>query len=120
MEYLQASGLKLRMCLPSTALLGGEGRIIGWYYTDRDGVVCKATASEVSSAAVLHKLCASHVLDLSYNPFSYVAVAHYASGVCRLLRRDELQLLVREILGLLCHLVQQPYFSRLGDLGEAG
>ncbi|MEW5307453.1 MAG: hypothetical protein WDW36_009848 [Sanguina aurantia] len=94
-----ASGLKLRICLPSTALLGPEGRIVGWYHTDRDGVVCKASASEVSSAAVLHKLCAAHVQDLSSNPLSYVAVAHYGSGVCRLLRRDELQALLKTTAG---------------------
>lgn len=90
----QASGLKLRLSMLDTILLR-DGRVIGHYYTNKDGVVCKFSPHEVTRASVYQRLAAQHTIEPAQNPFGYVALAHFPSGVSRLLKRPELQELVR-------------------------
>ena len=89
----QNAGLKLRLAVLDTVLVKG-GRIIGHFYTDRDGVVCKVAAHIVTKQSVYKRIAHQHQLDPHTNPFGYMAVAHYPSGVSRLLKRPEFQELV--------------------------
>lgn len=95
MLLLQASGLKLRVNIAETALVR-DGRILGWFFTSRDGVVVRASNHEISPQALYQKLTGSQgSTSASMNPFNYVALAHYESGVSRPLKQAELQQLVR-------------------------
>lgn len=71
-----------------------DGRVLGHYYTSKDGVVCKLAAHEVTRASVYQRLAAQHTMEQT-NPFGYIALAHFPSGISRLLKRPELQELVR-------------------------
>lgn len=95
MLLLQASGLKLRVNIAETALVR-DGRILGWFFTSRDGVVVRASNYEISPQALYQKLTGSQgSTSASMNPFNYVALAHYESGVSRPIKQAELQQLVR-------------------------
>lgn len=99
------------MPIPDTAIIN-DCRIVGWFYTSKEGIICRASAHEVSGEALLHKLLTQQVISVSSNPFTYVAVAHYSSGIARLMRRPELQALVccssqhGSLLILLCSALQ--------------
>ena len=90
---VQASGLKLRLNMLDTVLLR-DGRVTGHYYTNKDGVVCKFSAHEVTKSSVYQRLASQQNMDPGANPFGYIALAHFPSGVSRLLKRPELQELV--------------------------
>jgi hypothetical protein len=68
---------------------------LGHFYTNRDGVVSRYANHEITRQTIYQRLAAQHNLDSSSNPFGYIAIAHYASGVSRLLKRPELQEVVR-------------------------
>ena len=44
--------------------------------------------------SIYQRLASLHNLDPSLNPYGYIAVAHYSTGVSRLLKRAELQAVV--------------------------
>lgn len=71
-----------------------SGRVLGHYYTNRDGCVSRFSAHEITRQAIYQRFATLHVLDPHINPFGYIAVAHYSTGVSRLLKRPELQDLV--------------------------
>lgn len=86
----QAAGLKLRTNIPDTAIVK-DGRIVGWYYTNKEGVVSRCSLHEIGSQALYQKLTLQQTLDPVSNPYGYVAIAHYESGVSRPLKQAELQ-----------------------------
>ena len=86
----QVSGLKLRVNIPDTAIIK-EGRIIGWYYTNKEGICCRSALHEISSQALFQKLTGQQNKDPQLNPFGYVALAHFESGVSRMVKQHELQ-----------------------------
>ncbi|GAX74082.1 hypothetical protein CEUSTIGMA_g1532.t1 [Chlamydomonas eustigma] len=102
--FESASGLKLRINLLDTILIH-DGRIFGWFYTSRDGVVVRASNHEISSQAVFHKLAGMQSANLDRNPFNYVALAHYDSGISRPLKQNELH----QMLQGLCGPLDMPY-----------
>lgn len=94
---VQASGLKLRVNIAETALIR-DGRILGWFFTSRDGVVVRASNHEISPQALYQKLTGGMgSVSTTMNPFNYVALAHFESGVARPLKHTELQQLVRTV-----------------------
>ncbi len=68
-----------------------------WYFTQKDGTVAKAYPHEISAHAVLQRLSKLHIYDPKSNPFAYIAIARYSTGSVYLLRRTELEQLVRYI-----------------------
>ncbi|EFJ46281.1 hypothetical protein VOLCADRAFT_118141 [Volvox carteri f. nagariensis] len=76
-----------------------SGRVLGHFYTSKDGYICRFSAHEVTRQAIYQRLASLHCLDPQLNPFGYIAVAHYATGVSRLLKRAELQELATTICG---------------------
>ncbi|KAG2496058.1 hypothetical protein HYH03_005977 [Edaphochlamys debaryana] len=96
--FVSSAGLKLRMALVDTVLIK-SGRVIGHFYTSRDGYVCRYSAHEITRNGVYARLAQLHNLDAQQNPFGYIAVAHYATGISRLLKRPELQELMTCICG---------------------
>ena len=91
---MQSSGLKLRLSIPDTAIFK-DGRLAAWFYTSRDGVVCRMSAHELSGPGLYQKLIGSQNFVPKKNPFGYVALAHYKTGVSRPMRKPELQAVVR-------------------------
>lgn len=89
----QNAGLKLRLPILDTVLFK-SGRAIGHFYSNKDGVVCKHMLHDITRQTVYQRIAARHVLDPRSNAFGYIAVAHYGSGVSRLLKRPEFQELV--------------------------
>mmetsp|Transcript_10945 Transcript_10945/g.23598 ORF Transcript_10945/g.23598 Transcript_10945/m.23598 type:complete len:769 (-) Transcript_10945:646-2952(-) len=84
------SGLKLRLNIPDTAILR-DGRIVGWFYTSKEGIVSRASNHEISPQALYQKLTGAQTKDPASNPFGYVAIGHYESGISRPLKQQELQ-----------------------------
>lgn len=72
-----------------------DGRLVAWFYTNRDGVVCRAPTHEVGAQGLYHKLAgAQGMRPGANNPNGYCAVAHFKNGVSRLLKADQLEELV--------------------------
>ena len=89
----QAAGLKLRINVVDTVIFR-EGRIAAWFYTSRDGAVCRASPHECSPSAFYQKLVGMAMVDENRNPYGYVGLAHYDSGVSRPVKQHELQQIV--------------------------
>ncbi len=87
--------------------------MLGWFYTNKDGVVCRCALHEISPSTLFQKLVGSATLDEAYNPNGYVALSHFESGVSRPLKQAELQHLVR---GGLTHVV--PWLARAEPVGR--
>lgn len=68
--------------------------MVGWFYTNRDGVICRCALHEISPATIFQKLVGSATLDEEFNPYAYVALCHFESGISRPLKQQELQHLV--------------------------
>ncbi|GFR44536.1 hypothetical protein Agub_g5806 [Astrephomene gubernaculifera] len=96
--FVSSAGLKLRMQMVDTVLIK-TGRVLGHFYTSKDGYICRFSAHEITRQAVYQRLASLHSLDPQLNPFGYIAVAHYGTGVSRLLKRAELQELMATICG---------------------
>ncbi len=90
--HVQASGLKLRINVVDTVIIQ-SGRIGAWFYTSRDGVVCRAGAHELVGQAVFQKLAGMAHMD-ARNPYGYIGLAHYDGGISRPLKLQELRMLV--------------------------
>ena len=97
----QASGLKLRINVIDTVILQ-SGRIGAWFYTSRDGVVCRASPHECSPQAVFQKLVGMINVDESRNPYGYVALVHYDTGISRPIKQHELQDIVSDSMAADC------------------
>ncbi|GLI71494.1 hypothetical protein VaNZ11_016709 [Volvox africanus] len=96
--FVSNAGLKLRMFMVDTVLIK-SGRVLGHFYTSKDGYICRFSAHEITRQAIYQRLASLHCLDPQLNPFGYIGVAHYATGVSRLLKRAELQDLMTTICG---------------------
>jgi len=96
--FVSVSGLKLRLNMPDTAIIK-EGKLQGWWYTNSEGVVTRASLHEVSPQSLFQKLIGQQTADPAINPFQYVALAHYDSGVSRPLKQHELQHLLGQVSG---------------------
>ncbi|KAG2445056.1 hypothetical protein HYH02_008924 [Chlamydomonas schloesseri] len=96
--FVSSAGLKLRMQLVDTVLFK-SGRALGHFYTNRDGAVCRFSAHEITRSSIYQRLASLHNLDPALNPYGYIAVAHYTTGVSRLLKRAELQELMSVLSG---------------------
>eukprot|EP00198_Chlamydomonas_reinhardtii_P011414 XP_001700751.1 flagellar associated protein [Chlamydomonas reinhardtii] len=96
--FVSSAGLKLRMQLVDTVLFK-SGRALGHFYTNRDGAVCRFSAHEITRSSIYQRLASLHNLDPSLNPYGYIAVAHYSTGVSRLLKRAELQAVMSVLSG---------------------
>ncbi len=68
--------------------------MIGWFYTNRDGVVSRCGLHEISPKQLFQKLVGSATINPHTNPHSYVALCHFESGVSRPVNQIELQHLV--------------------------
>jgi hypothetical protein len=92
--YMQATGHKLRLRIPDTAVI--EDNVLkAWLYTDKQTGVLHATSrSQLSTAAFLHKLQSQHAAYAVDNPQGWVAVAYFANCITRLVTAAELQELV--------------------------
>jgi len=89
----QASGLKLRINAVDTIILK-SGRIAAWFYTSRDGSVCRALPHECNPQTVYQKLVGCAHVDESHNPYGYLALVHYEDGISRPVKQHELQEIV--------------------------
>ena len=78
-----------------------SGRIAAWFYTSRDGAVARASPHECSPTAVYQKFVGMAVVDESRNPYGYIGLAHYDSGVSRPVKQQELQQLVSWVTALM-------------------
>ncbi|GLC38864.1 hypothetical protein PLESTM_000788200 [Pleodorina starrii] len=96
--FVSNAGLKLRMFMVDTVLIK-SGRVLGHFYTSKDGYICRFSAHEITRQSIYQRLASLHCLDPQLNPFGYIAVAHYATGVSRLLKRAELQELMTTVCG---------------------
>lgn len=91
----QANGHKLRgLQVPDTAVID-KHVLKAWYYTEKQTGVLHATpSSQLSTAALLHKLTGQHPAYERSNPNGLVAVAYFANCITRLVNAKELQQLV--------------------------
>ncbi|KAG2430866.1 hypothetical protein HXX76_009840 [Chlamydomonas incerta] len=96
--FVSSAGLKLRMQMVDTVLFK-SGRALGHFWTNRDGAVCRFSAHEITRSSIYQRLASLHNLDPALNPYGYIAVAHYSTGVSRLLKRAELQELMSVLSG---------------------
>ncbi|KXZ46150.1 hypothetical protein GPECTOR_46g219 [Gonium pectorale] len=96
--FVSNSGLKLRLPMVDTVLVKG-GRVLGHFYTSKEGYICRFSAHEITARGVYQRLAALHSLDPQLNPFGYMAIAHYTTGISRLLKRSELQELMTTVSG---------------------
>jgi hypothetical protein len=53
-----------------------QGKLQGWWYTNGEGVVTRASLHEISPQALFQKLVGQQTADTAINPFQYVALAH--------------------------------------------
>jgi hypothetical protein len=92
--YMQATGHKLRLRIPDTAVI--EDNVLkAWLYTDKQTGVLHATSrSKLSTAALLHNLQGQHAAYAVDNPQGWVAVAYFANCITRLVTAAELEELV--------------------------
>lgn len=91
---VQAAGHKLRLRIPDTAVI--ESNVLrAWLYTDKQTGVLQATSrTQLSTAALLHKLQGQHAAHAVDNPHGWVAVAYFANCITRLVTAEELEELV--------------------------
>jgi hypothetical protein len=68
--------------------------MVGWFYTNRDGVVCRCGLHEVGPRQLYEKLVGASSFGALGNAAGYVALCHFESGVARPLKQDELQHMV--------------------------
>eukprot|EP00775_Hariotina_reticulata_P011560 gene11561-11704_t len=85
------SGHKLRLSVPDTALITNK-QLTAWFYTDLStGVVHEVSRSQLSTAALLHKLTGLHAPHELNNPEGWVAVAYFSNHITRLVNAQELE-----------------------------
>eukprot|EP00879_Flechtneria_rotunda_P017994 GHRR01018858.1.p1 GENE.GHRR01018858.1~~GHRR01018858.1.p1 ORF type:complete len:579 (+),score=261.77 GHRR01018858.1:857-2593(+) len=91
------TGHKLRIKIPDTAVV--EAQVLkAWVYTDKQtGVVHSMPRSQLSTAALLHKLTGQHAAFEADNPAGWMAVVHFSSGITRLVTAKELQQLLSAV-----------------------
>jgi hypothetical protein len=100
---MQATGHKLRLRIPDTAVI--EDNVLkACFFTDKQTGVLHATSrSQLSTSALLHKLQAQHAAYALDNPEGWVAVAYFANCITRLVTATELEELVSTVAGLQEH-----------------
>ncbi|KAF6265420.1 hypothetical protein COO60DRAFT_1686902 [Scenedesmus sp. NREL 46B-D3] len=93
----QATGHKLRLRIPDTAVI--EGNVLkAWLYTEKQTGVLHATPrSQLSTSALKRKLQGQHAAYAVDNPHSWVAVAYFANCITRLVTADELEELLSRV-----------------------
>ncbi|WIA22878.1 hypothetical protein OEZ86_009821 [Tetradesmus obliquus] len=92
-----AAGHKLRLRIPDTAVI--EDNVLkAWLYTDKQTGVLQATSrTQLSTAALLHKLKGQHAAYAVDNPQGWAAVAYFANCITRLVTAEELEELLARV-----------------------
>ena len=91
---LQNKGLKLRISIPDTFIIR-NGSLSAWFQTCDDGYVVRLSPGKLTPENVYKAIVRKEVIDQNINPHRYVAIAHFARHASRLLRKEELDVLVR-------------------------
>ena len=90
---LQNKGLKLRISIPDTFIIR-NGSLSAWFQTCDDGYVVRLSPGKLTPENVYKAIVRKEVIDQKINPHRYVAIAHFARHASRLLRKEELDVLV--------------------------
>lgn len=75
LHYKPAPGMRKGTCIWHSACLV-QGKLQGWWYTNNEGVLTRASLHEISPQGLFQKLVGQKTEDPAMNPFQYIALAH--------------------------------------------
>eukprot|EP00193_Tetraselmis_chui_P001148 CAMPEP_0177751820 /NCGR_PEP_ID=MMETSP0491_2-20121128/587_1 /TAXON_ID=63592 /ORGANISM="Tetraselmis chuii, Strain PLY429" /LENGTH=705 /DNA_ID=CAMNT_0019266977 /DNA_START=104 /DNA_END=2221 /DNA_ORIENTATION=+ len=94
--FLSSKGLKLRITIPDTFIIR-NGQLTAWFQTSDEGYVHRLSPQKLTPENVFKTLLRKEMSDPNLNPHRFVAIAHFSRHASRLLRREELDILLGEV-----------------------